>query len=189
MVRDGSAGRRHAATANRYFRLRCSAAGQLLFSCEVFPNSAGDGSKSRNDFARTLGGTSLAHDSCRRTYVKHPVTPDGRYTVARGRLWRVANPRLPKQEREFHVQALMSAWREVKAAMAARDQDRLAAARKSVNVAKMGSAVQCGGMMAPRTTTAAWEKYAVPGVVRTAYWAAGLTIRRGLRRQAARTGV
>jgi len=57
--------------------------------------------------------------------------------VVRGRLWRVANPHLPKQVREFHVQALMSARREVKSAMAANDQERLAAARKSVNVAKI----------------------------------------------------
>jgi hypothetical protein len=37
--------------------------------------------------------------------VKHPVTPDGRYFVVRGRLWRMANPDL--------VGRLMAAWRAV----------------------------------------------------------------------------
>jgi hypothetical protein len=31
--------------------------------------------------------------------VKHPVTPDGRYFVVRGRLWRMANPGLDEAER------------------------------------------------------------------------------------------
>jgi hypothetical protein len=30
--------------------------------------------------------------------VKHPVTPDGRYFVVRGRLWRMANPGLDEAE-------------------------------------------------------------------------------------------
>ena len=29
----------------------------------------------------------------------HPITPDGRYFVVRGRLWRMANPQLPEDER------------------------------------------------------------------------------------------
>lgn len=102
----------------------------------VFRNS-GAVSKSRSDFVTTLGARSHAYATYRRIDVKHPVTPDGRYMVVRGRLWRVANPQLPKQEREAQVQALMSARREVKAAMAAKDQDRLAAARESVNIAKI----------------------------------------------------
>jgi hypothetical protein len=31
--------------------------------------------------------------------VKYPVTPDGRYFVVRGRLWRMANPGLDEEER------------------------------------------------------------------------------------------
>jgi hypothetical protein len=73
----------------------------------------------------------------RQARAEYPVTPDGRYMVVRGRLWRVANPHLPPPEREGHVRALMAARREVKAAMAASDQDRLAAARSSVNAAKI----------------------------------------------------
>lgn len=69
--------------------------------------------------------------------MKYPVTPDGRYMVVRGRLWRVANPHLPEPERASYVQRLMSARREVKAAKAASDDARLAAARRSVNDAKV----------------------------------------------------
>lgn len=57
--------------------------------------------------------------------------------VVRGRLWRVANPNLPVEERENLVRALMAARREVKAAMAAGDADRLAQARGSVHAAKV----------------------------------------------------
>jgi hypothetical protein len=31
--------------------------------------------------------------------VKHPVTPDGRYFVVRGKLWRMANPGLDETTR------------------------------------------------------------------------------------------
>src|SRR6185437_6137978 len=32
------------------------------------------------------------------TGLKHPVTPDGRYFVVRGRLWRLANPDLSSED-------------------------------------------------------------------------------------------
>ena len=35
------------------------------------------------------------------------VTPDGRYIVVRGRLWRATNPSLPEPERQRLTQALM----------------------------------------------------------------------------------
>lgn len=69
--------------------------------------------------------------------MEHPLTPDGRYMVVRGRLWRVANPQLPQDERETLVRALMAARREVKAALADGDTDRLAAARHAVDAAKI----------------------------------------------------
>lgn len=69
--------------------------------------------------------------------MEYPLTPDGRYMIVRGRLWRVANPHLSQQEREAYVRELMSARRDVKAAIAANDPGRLAAARKSVNAAKI----------------------------------------------------
>lgn len=41
----------------------------------------------------------------------YPVTPDGRYFVVRGRLWRTSNPALPAERREELVRALMDARR------------------------------------------------------------------------------
>jgi hypothetical protein len=45
--------------------------------------------------------------------VKHPVTPDGRYFVVRGRLWRMANPNLGDAQRAELVKGLMAARRAV----------------------------------------------------------------------------
>ena len=67
----------------------------------------------------------------------NPLTPDGRYMVVRGRLWRVANPRLSPDARDALVRELMGARREVKAALAAGDRERLARARRSVDTAKV----------------------------------------------------
>lgn len=67
----------------------------------------------------------------------YPLTPDGRYMVVRGRLWRVANPGLPAAEREALVRALMTARRGVRAALAAEDAERVAAARRAVDAAKV----------------------------------------------------
>lgn len=67
----------------------------------------------------------------------HPTTPDGRYFVVRGRLWRCADPTLSAETREPLVQALMSARRSVRAALAAADEDALAAARRAVDTAKI----------------------------------------------------
>lgn len=41
----------------------------------------------------------------------HPTTPDGRYFVVRGRLWRKANPDLPRDVRDELVRQLMAARR------------------------------------------------------------------------------
>lgn len=45
----------------------------------------------------------------------HPVTPDGRYFVVRGRLWRMSNPALSEESRERLVRDLMAARRAVRA--------------------------------------------------------------------------
>lgn len=65
------------------------------------------------------------------------LTPDGRYLVVRGRLWRAANPALDAAERERLTKALMRARRGVGAAL--RDDDREAerAARRAVHRAKV----------------------------------------------------
>lgn len=41
----------------------------------------------------------------------HPTTPDGRYFVVRGRLWRKVNPHLPENVRDALVKQLMNARR------------------------------------------------------------------------------
>lgn len=66
-----------------------------------------------------------------------PLTPDKRYIVVRGRLWRAANPALGAKRRQALTRQLMSARREVAAALKARDASRLARARRSVQVAKV----------------------------------------------------
>lgn len=52
-------------------------------------------------------------------------TPDGRYIVVRGRLWRRTNPHLPEDERKRLVSELMAARRAVKEA--AGDEERASA--------------------------------------------------------------
>ena len=64
------------------------------------------------------------------------VTPDGRYIVVRGRLWRATNPSLPEPERQRLTQALMDARRAVKAAREAADPDAEDAAHRAVDAAK-----------------------------------------------------
>lgn len=66
-----------------------------------------------------------------------PRTPDGRYIVVRGRLWRAANPHLPEGERAVHVAALMDARRAVGAALKSGDRAAEAAARAQVHAAKV----------------------------------------------------
>ncbi len=65
------------------------------------------------------------------------ATPDGRYIVVRGRLWRAANPTLGPMERERIVEALMDARRAVGRALRATDPTALALARAEVGKAKV----------------------------------------------------
>lgn len=66
----------------------------------------------------------------------YPQTPDGRYFLVRGRLWRCTNPNLSQQEIQMFTQALMGGRRAVRAALAANDPDAVAAARAQVHAAK-----------------------------------------------------
>lgn len=65
----------------------------------------------------------------------YPVTPDGRYFVVSGKLWRCTNPNLDTAERERLVGALMKARRAVQAAKG--NPHLTVAARKQVNNAKI----------------------------------------------------
>jgi hypothetical protein len=65
-----------------------------------------------------------------------PVTPDGRYFVVRGRLWRCSNPALSGQERQVLVNELMAARSAKGKAMRADDALAREAARKRVDAAK-----------------------------------------------------
>jgi len=65
-----------------------------------------------------------------------PVTPDGRYLVVRGRLWRRANPHLSEERRQALVTELMSARRAVRDALRAGDAAALQGARGRADAAK-----------------------------------------------------
>ena len=67
----------------------------------------------------------------------HPVTPDGRYLVVKGRLWRCTNPSLNEEARQRYVKQLMNARRQVKRAKQSGDETELAEARTAVNTAKV----------------------------------------------------
>jgi len=60
------------------------------------------------------------------------TTPDGRYIVVRGRLWRASNPALPDAMRQALVDALMDARRRVRST----DPEAKAEARRDVDAAK-----------------------------------------------------
>lgn len=64
----------------------------------------------------------------------YPHTPDGRYFVVRGRLWRLSNPDLDASARERLVHELMTARRAVRDANG--DPARIALARARVDIAK-----------------------------------------------------
>lgn len=66
----------------------------------------------------------------------YPDTPDGRYFVARGRLWRKTDPSLSEAERTRHVSDLMSARRAVRDAAQESEErnarDRVDAAKRAL---------------------------------------------------------
>ncbi len=64
----------------------------------------------------------------------HPRTPDGRYFVVRGRLWRLSNPSLDPVLREALVVELMAARRAVRDAKG--EPEAVRAARARVDSAK-----------------------------------------------------
>lgn len=69
--------------------------------------------------------------------MNYPCTPDGRYFVVKGQLWRCSNPALDEALRQQLVNPLMDARRAVKAAKKSEDPEQLAGARAAVDQAKV----------------------------------------------------
>jgi hypothetical protein len=67
----------------------------------------------------------------------YPVTPDGRYFVVRGRLWRRTDPRLDEATRLRLTTELMQARSAVRRAQRDADTAALTLARERVNAAKV----------------------------------------------------
>lgn len=67
---------------------------------------------------------------------RYPETPDGRYFVVRGRLWRLADPSLEDDERKSLVSALTKARRTVRDAKRSGDKKAEAKAHRAVDAAK-----------------------------------------------------
>ena len=65
------------------------------------------------------------------------VTPDGRYIVVRGRLWRRADPSVTEDRRTALVSDLMAARRAVGSAKRDGDPAAIASARTRVDAAKV----------------------------------------------------
>ena len=100
-------------------------------------------------------------------------TPDGRYIVVRGRLWRAANPGLADGARERLVAELMDARRAVGAALRAGDIEAERAARVQVHATKVAlgergpvwwtdGAPDLNRRMAANTPYTEWYRVAFP---------------------------
>lgn len=68
---------------------------------------------------------------------KYPTTPDGRYFVVHGRLWRTSNPSLSPSELDRLVKELMAARRAVGIAKRNGDEAGEATAHEDVERAKV----------------------------------------------------
>jgi hypothetical protein len=64
-------------------------------------------------------------------------TPDGRYLIVRGRLWRTTNPSLTEAKRGEETAALMGARRAVASALRSGDEAAERSARRDVHRAKV----------------------------------------------------
>jgi hypothetical protein len=67
----------------------------------------------------------------------YPKTPDGRYFVVKGQLWRCSNPSLDERERQSLVDELMAGRRAVRSAKSSGDPDEMKVARARVQAAKV----------------------------------------------------
>ena len=82
-------------------------------------------------------------------------TPDGRYFVVRGRLWRMSNPDLQADVRQRLVDRLMDGRRQVKSALRSKDAEAERTARALVDEAKrgLGERGRFGGRTVSRIST------------------------------------
>ena len=92
---------------------------------------------------------------------RYPVTPDGRYFVVRGHLWRCSNPQLSDGEKQRLTAALMAARRSKGIAMRAGDESGRVQAMQEVDAAKIAvwwtdGAPDVNRHMAKNTNYAAW---------------------------------
>ena len=69
--------------------------------------------------------------------MRYPVTPDGRYFVVKGRLWRTTNPTLKLRVQRKLTSELMAARRAVRSAKQSGDETAMTAARLAVHKAKV----------------------------------------------------
>jgi hypothetical protein len=69
--------------------------------------------------------------------IRHPVTPDGRYFVVKGKLWRLSDPGIEAGEKARLVRSLMGARRAVKDAKTAGDRDAEVEAHRQVDEVKL----------------------------------------------------
>ena len=67
---------------------------------------------------------------------KYPSTPDQRYFIVKGRLWRMSNPGLAPEERQLLVDRLMDARRAVGIALKSGDAEAERSARRHVDEVK-----------------------------------------------------
>jgi len=99
--------------------------------------------------------------------MRYPVTPDGRYFVVRGRLWRCTDPGIDVSLRDALTRELMSARRAKQEAIRQVDTTSREAARARVDVAKRAlgergpvwwtdGAPDYNRHMAPNTPYASW---------------------------------
>lgn len=68
--------------------------------------------------------------------MRYPVTPDGRYFMVRGRLWRMSDPGLDPERRDALVRELMRARRAIGEARRSGDRAAGAVAKSAVDEAK-----------------------------------------------------
>lgn len=69
--------------------------------------------------------------------MRYPQTPDGRYFVVKGQLWRCSNPALEPEIRQTLVNDLMHARADVKRALQTADKTAETDARRRVHAAKV----------------------------------------------------